>query len=439
MRAPRALALSLLLAVQLGGQEAPLRNGYERPRNGPPLMNVVHKAERSWLWAKIRSPKHHPSARMPEFDLTDDEARDILGYLDSVSDSSFPRIEWPAWANKPFEEMNDDEAAEMLDRVDRGKAVWGNARCTVCHVVNGPGGKLIGGFVDLRVGGMDLQIAAAKLKRDWLFHWIKDPKIYFPDTLMPRYRLSDEDIRALVEFILRDDAFRPPASDEPERGDRLGDPARGKRLIELSRCVVCHEIKGIPEVLSLPERTIPLPGNTMDWIAHDVRCLSCHSIEGRGGTYAPDLTNAGSRLQPDWVREFVRRPDLVRPLSQQMPKFNLSDDESKAVMEYITTRRVDSRIPADIPGGPVKESEVERGREAFRARGCAACHSTGEGPGGVVGPSLTAVATRLRPGYLWYHLKNPHAVNPYSAEPDYGLSDEEARMLAAYLSTKKGK
>lgn len=437
MRALPALLLSLLLAAQIGGQETPLRNAYERPKNGPPLTNVLHKAERSWLWAKVRNPKHHPSARMPEFGFTDDEASDILAYLDSVSDPSSPGIEWPAWANKRFEEMNDDEATEMLDLVDRGKAVWGNARCTVCHVVNGPGGKLIGGFVDLRVGGMDLQIAAAKLKRDWLFRWIKDPKTYFPDTLMPRYRLSDEEIRALVEYILRDDAFQSPAGTPSDRPP--GDPSRGKRLMEVSRCVVCHEVRGIPEVLSLSERRVPPQGNTMDWIAHDVRCLSCHTIEGRGGTYAPDLTNVGSRLQADWVREFVQRPDLVRPLSQQMPKFNLSEEEAKAVVEYITTRRIDSRIPAEIPGGPVNERDVEQGREAFRSRGCAACHSTGEGPGGAVGPSLLSVATRLRPGYIWYHLKNPHSVNPYSAEPDYGLSDEEARFLAAYLSTKKGK
>src|SRR3970282_1287309 len=97
----------------------------------------------------------------------------------------------------------------------------------------------------------------------------------------------------------------------------------------------------------------------------------------------------------------------------------------------------DARIPEIIPSGLVTPAEIERGRTLYRDKGCFACHSIGEGAGGVVGPALETVGTRLQSGYIWYHLKNPHALNPYSAEPDYGLTNEEARILAAYLSSKK--
>ncbi len=76
------------------------------------------------------------------------------------------------------------------------------------------------------------------------------------------------------------------------------------------------------------------------------------------------------------------------------------------------------------------------GRQVIQAKGCVSCHTVGEGVGGVVGPTLDNAGDRLEPGYIWYHLKNPHAVNAYSAEPDFELSDEEARVLAAYLSTR---
>ena len=169
----------------------------------------------------------------------------------------------------------------------------------------------------------------------------------------------------------------------------------------------------------------------------------------------PDLTGAGSRLQDAWIPTFLESPDMIRLLSQQMPKLNLTADEAKTLASYLTTSRRDEQIPEKIPNAlaadgtsdvtagdtaePVAPTaeEIERGHEAFKTKGCLSCHPIGDGEGGGVAPDLAAIADRHKPGYLWYHLKHPHAVNPFSAEPDYGLSDEEARVLAAYLSTKK--
>jgi mono/diheme cytochrome c family protein len=389
----------------------------------------------------------HPAARMPDVKLTEDEVVDIMGYLKSIADPDFPGREWPAWANKGFEEMADDEFDASLELVEKGRAVWGNARCTICHAVNGPGGERIGGFVDLRVGGIDLMAAGPKLTRDWLYQWIKDPKVYFPDTLMPRYQFPENDLTALVEFILRDDAFQPPLEEEEEQEEdavnhfeALDDPmriGRGKDLIELSRCVVCHDIDGISEVLSVPQRPSPPPPGSLEFLVYDLRCLSCHTIEGRGATYAPDLTGEGSRLHEQWIAQFVESPDIIRPLSQQMPKLNLTAEEARIIASYLSTSRHDARIPEDIPGKAVTAKDIQRGREAFQAKGCFSCHTAGEGPGGVVGPDLRTVQERMKPGAIWFHIRNPHAVDPYSAEPDYGLTDDEARGLAAYLSTRK--
>ena len=425
-----------------------LFNPYERPKNGPPLTNVFHKVKSpSWFLAKIGNPMSHPAARMPDLKVTDDEVLDIMAYLKSIADPDFAEQHWPAWADKGFEDMDDDELDAMFELTDRGQAVWSNARCSICHRANGPSGEFVGGFVDLRVGGIDLMGTGPKLTRNWLYAWIKEPKVYFPNTLMPRFRLDDADIRALVEYLLRDDAFRPPEdaeADDPERWKVLDEPQRithGRQLIELSRCVVCHDIKGIPEILSLPAPDAGAgdapPTGTFEFLAYDLRCLSCHAIDGRGGTYAPDLTGEGSRLLEDWIADFVESPDMIRPLSQQMPKFNLTADEAKIIASYMSTSRRDPRIPERIPGGEITEQKIERGREIFRAKGCLSCHTADAESGGVVGPDLRLVAERLKPGAIWFHLKNPHTVNPYSAEPDYGLPVEDVRALSAYLSTRK--
>lgn len=437
----------LLLATLTSGptfcQEFLPYNPFERPKNGPPLTNVFYKLKTHALWTQLKDPGYHASARMPDFHLTDDEALDVMAYLKRIAEAPRATLDRPPWAEKSLEEMEDDEFVATLELSERGQEVWSNARCTICHAVNGPGGEIIGGFVDLRVGGVDLQIAGNRLRRDWLYEWLRDPKRYFPDTLMPRFRLSEEEIGALVEYILRDDAFVPPedaVSDSLDGSEMLDSPeraSRGKKLIELGRCIVCHDVDGIPEILRLPEpQPTPAPGG-FDFLAYDLRCLSCHAIEGRGGTYAPDLSGVGSRLQEPWVRNFVASPDMIRPLSQQMPKFNLTAEEARTIASYLSATRVAPAIPADIPGGQVTAEEIQRGRESFRGRACFACHNAGAGAGGVVGPDLAIAAERLKPGYIFFHLKDPHGVNPYTAEPDYGLSDEEARALAGFMRTRK--
>lgn len=434
---------SVVEAQEAGRSTTPLYNPYERIKNGPPLTNIFQKAEPQWIWSKLNEPRHHPSARMPEFSFSEEEVLDIMAHLKSIQEAASNPIAWPAWANKGFDDLEDDEFDAVFDLLDQGQRLWNNARCSICHAINGPGGKIIGGFVDLRVGGIDLQIAGPKLRRDWLFSWIKEPKDYFPETLMPRFRYSDDEARALVEYMLRDDAFVPQEEQDwqgPEDWDVLDNPERidrGKRLIELSRCVVCHDVSGISELLTPPEGKTPPDPNTFEFLAYDLRCLSCHAIEGRGGTYAPDLSNVGSRLFEEWIEQFVESPDMLRPLSQQMPKFNLTKAESQIISSYMERNRRDDRIPDTIPSGPI-EAGIREGAVIYKTKGCFSCHSiVGEGPGGGVGPTLEDVGNRLKPGYILYHLMNPHAVNPYSAEPDYDLAEEKARSLAAYLAAKK--
>ncbi len=242
--------------VRSEAQEAPregelgtvLYNPYHRRKNGPPLTNIFHKATKEWIQDKLREPQSRPSALMPEMELTEEEVSAVMAYLEAVADEDFPEVRWSAWLSKAEDDMTDEEYDNLFELIDEGQAVWGNARCTVCHIVNGPTGD-IGGYVDLRVGGVDLTNAGAKLERDWLFQWLQDPKNHHPRSLMPRYRFTDREIRTLVEYILRDPTFL--AEEELPSVETSPDPdlvEEGSRIIQLSRCVVCHDIEGIPEV-----------------------------------------------------------------------------------------------------------------------------------------------------------------------------------------------
>jgi cytochrome c len=88
----------------------------------------------------------------------------------------------------------------------------------------------------------------------------------------------------------------------------------------------------------------------------------------------------------------------------------------------------------------------ENGKHAIGKYGCAACHTIdGISSEAMVGPPLTRMAAR---SYLAGNLQNnaanliqfiqhPRAVHNDTAMPEMGISDQEARDIAAYLYTYK--
>ncbi len=96
-------------------------------------------------------------------------------------------------------------------------------------------------------------------------------------------------------------------------------------------------------------------------------------------------------------------------------------------------------------GKPALDGDPERGRLLLRQFGCGACHriSGVADAQGNVGPPLDGVAKRV---YLAGVLPNsadsmarwiraPKAIDPQTAMPDLGVSEEHARDMVAYLQT----
>src|ERR1035438_9683353 len=68
------------------------------------------------------------------------------------------------------------------------------------------------------------------------------------------------------------------------------------------------------------------PAGHAGQLMHDLRCFSCHMINGHGGDMAPDLTWEGTAVTREWLTQFLKNPETLRPaLIRRMPKFNLSD------------------------------------------------------------------------------------------------------------------
>jgi cytochrome c2 len=89
--------------------------------------------------------------------------------------------------------------------------------------------------------------------------------------------------------------------------------------------------------------------------------------------------------------------------------------------------------------------DPDQGRELIIRTGCGSCHEIPSvlGADGLVGPPLQKIARRqyiagvLRntPDNMVHWLRFPQQVVPGNAMPDLGLSEADARQIAAYLYT----
>ncbi|QCO04844.1 c-type cytochrome [Azospirillum argentinense] len=113
-----------------------------------------------------------------------------------------------------------------------------------------------------------------------------------------------------------------------------------------------------------------------------------------------------------------------------------------AAYGYEDQRRELERRAADLTGG-----SPSAGREAVLRYGCGSCHSI---PGvqranGLVGPPLGGIANRVyvagvlqnTPDNLVLWLRDPQGVDPKTAMPSLGVSEDDARHIAAFLYTLK--
>jgi cytochrome c2 len=120
----------------------------------------------------------------------------------------------------------------------------------------------------------------------------------------------------------------------------------------------------------------------------------------------------------------------------------LSGGAAVALLAAVGACGGEGEVPAHhrVIGG-----EPEAGRALIAGYGCTACHRIPgvATPTGTVGPSLEGFGRRAyiagqlpnRPALLAAWLRDPPAIAPGTAMPSLGLTEPEARHVAAYLYT----
>jgi putative heme-binding domain-containing protein len=150
----------------------------------------------------------------------------------------------------------------------------------------------------------------------------------------------------------------------------------------------------------------PIATLTADDLAHGKRlyvgqCALCHGIEGVGGR-GPALNQPALRRAKDNLALYNVIKNGVA--GTEMPgAWQMTDREVWRVAGYIRSlnRVEDAKLTGD----------AGRGRELYRAKGCAVCHTV-RGEGGASGPELTGIGARRSAVYLREALIDPAASAP---------------------------
>ena len=366
----------------------------------PDLVKIASKTSAQWLYNFIREPRRWmPGVEMPQYGFSEEDIAAVVAYMKSEF------IDWEA------EEADTVQARPPQPNFyEKGLAVFNQYNCSGCHrlsaekIVENKGPELT------TIGSKPLfqiDFGQTDIPRT-LFHYLdeklKNPRAFGENMRMPLYSLSREEREAIVTALLAQ-------KDEPL-------PAKYLRR--------------------MPKPPEYQPQGEVGRIIEKYACLKCHTINGTGGTIAPDLSRVGSQLQREWVREYFRIPYSLRPIvEERMPKLFIKEQEVEVLLNYFYTVLLDDSISAPR-AFDFSDEAVARGRGLFWEKyGCQSCHIVG-GKGGYVGPPLDRAGKRLQPGWVYHWLLNPQKYKPDTIEPRTGMSEAEARDLVAYIMSLKG-
>lgn len=405
---------------------------------GPELTRTGEKARFEWMWRWIYDPHElSPTTRMPNLRLQEDQARAIAAYLATQTKDEVPGKSW-----REVPEYLDDE-----ERGAKGYQLVQRYGCYSCHAIQDKDqpDKLMGD----RFGRIGVELSAHGSKTLHLFdfglieHQVQENmwgEAHHPNVTRFDY----------IAYKVR----RPRDFEEgryyqgPEDESHLRMP-----FLNLSR-EEAHAVATF--VTSLVEKGVPEeyryePGYPAGAVAagrtvtQKHNCIACHKMEkDRGGFLTarwedknfapPTLQGEGRRVQPDWMFEFLKQPEHIRPwLSVRMPDFHLSDHEAQQISEYF--QAVDDQAYPFVhrPQVHLDPEEYRDAKELVDGQ-CKRCHSLGESydPKGQA-PLLDAVKQRIKPEWITPWVLNPPRVIPYTRMPNLKLTDRQARIVADYL------
>ena len=272
----------------------------------------------------------------------------------------------------------------------------------------------------------DFKRAGKETKWDWFETKLRNPRFFDqyklnPALRMPNFKLDDEEVKQVATFILGsvDNPLKRKMGDYPE-GLRK-DIAEGWWLVKQYNCVGCHQIQNQGgEIRDLP------------------------TYDGPKQAFAPPILNGeGTRVQPDWVADFLRNPYILRPwLQVRMPTFHLTDTEATKIARFFSALN-EHQTPYIAPHfAPLSAEKKEQAANMITQMACFKCHVTNETDVDALSedekaglaPNLLLTKSRLKPSWVLRWLQDPNSLMPGTKMPqffdDSAATNDEERAQA---------
>ena len=247
------------------------------------------RSQAVWLAGELNRTGALSPLKMPDFQLSDEDAEVLAIALMSHSEVSIPskRYEVP------------QEQKEVFNPKDGFGVIEQRYRCLSCHSIRGSG--------DRRAS--DLTYEGSRVNREWLYHYLNTP-YSMRRTLtiaMPIFHFDDKDSRFMADYIsmlLVDTQLGAGW----ERGRDRANAARGQALFDAKGCIACHQ------------------------------------LHGKGGDVGPSLTTqvpefpvgtwVGDKLQGGWIYQWLRNPQALVADTLE-PNLGFSEQEVLDLTAYL--------------------------------------------------------------------------------------------------------
>ncbi len=441
----------------------------------PSLKHFRDFIQPTWLVNRLKQKSVSGAApsgetmvqRMPDFELSDQQAKAVTAFLFQNS-------------------TNPEPVGELLAEGDiaAGKQVFASVGCVACHQTESFGESTL-------FDGGRLDQIAIKRKDDFWLRWFKDPAAVNKHHRMPAVSLTPKEETDVIAYLKSLASPRSELVFEQYVVDE-GLAEQGRKIYQEHGCANCHEDKEVNQkipfhfdrsrgCLESADQSDHRPGyvlaaadrealiefysdvksvnsdSTQALLVRQNNCFQCHARQDAAGIGAsldqigrnissldavraslvpPSLNGVGDKLHNKALHAAISRKGATRRpwLKVRMPQFGFDDHQLEELIGWFVEKdRVDQ---AYIGLHHTQQKPLPNQDELFQAGarlvttdgfGCTSCHQVGsvippKAPLNAKGPDLSHLDDRIRKVWFSRWVSNPARLVPRMEMPSVQLA-----------------